>query len=260
MYHTHNNFKKLNEKINSNEHVKSFFQNLKNYKFDGFESSVKVTKDRVYTDRFLVIQNKSDHAKNDMLTVLPRITTNSNLIQKCKSQYSLCDRYGFAIEVSDKVNYRIYFETDMTSYRKEVVARDGRDRTVTITGYRWNSGEDHNYVTTEYSHLLDISKSNIKSELSKLELKYVPAYFDQHELLRFYTVKEDKTKRNSLCFQLKNFTVDSLREEMTSLNKDATIHIDEYGKTKTSNISYGIDKNGNLFYTHYFLLYNAVYS
>lgn len=250
----------INEKINSNPDVKDFFAKFDGFRFDFLEHSIKITKSDVLENRFLLGENRNKNSKLNLIKILSKLTTNQLIIKASIDSMLQSDRYGFAIEIGNTVNYRIYFETEMTPYRKKVVSEDSRDRTTAITAFRWNQNEDRNVVITTYDQLLENDKDKIKSELKKLEIKYLPEYFDNYDILRFYVVSENKTKRNSLAFQLKNFDISNIENSLVELNPNSKRIIDEYSKKFCGNISYGFDKNQNLFHTFYFTLYNNVYT
>lgn len=250
----------INEKINSNPEVKDFFTKFDGFQFDFLEESIKITNTNILDGRFLLVENKRSTSKQNLIKFLSNLTSNKLVITESINQLALCDRYGFAMEIGDTVNYRIYFETDMTPYRKKVIAEDGRDRTQTIIAYRWNKDDDKNVNTTYYNHLIDSSKEKIKAELKSLGIQYLPEYFDNHKTIRFYTVNESKSKRNSITFQLDKFSVSNVSESITKLNQSAIPFIEQYKNKFCGNISYGFDKNQNLFHTFYFTLYNNVYT
>lgn len=250
----------INEKINSNPEVRDFFAKFDGFRFDFLEHSVKITKDKIWSNRFLLAENKKTNSKQTINQILSKLTNNQHLIKESLNQLILSDRYLFAIEVNDSVSYRIYFETDMTKYREKVVSEDGRDRTTTIVGYRWFKDDDKNVVVTNYEQLIDVSTDKVKLELQRLNIQYVPEYFDAHKILRFYSISENVTKRNSTSFQLKNFNISNIEKFLVKLNPDSKQIIDNYSKEYCGNIAYGFDKNQKLFHTFYFTLYNNVYT
>ena len=250
----------INEKINSNPEIKEFFTKFDGFRFDFLEESIKITNTNILDGRFLLGENKNQNSKQNLIKILSNLSSNKNLINESIIQLAVCDRYGFAMEIGDTVNYRIYFETEMTPYRKKIVSDDERDRTQTIIAYRWNKDDDKSVNTTYYNHLIDTSKENIKAELKSLDIQYLPEYFDNHKTFRFYTVNESKSKRNSITFQLDKFSISAVSESITKLNQNATPFIESYKNKFCGNLSYGFDKNQNLFHTFYFTLYNNVYT
>ena len=250
----------INEKINSNPEIKEFFTKFDGFRFDFLEESIKITNTNILDGRFLLGENKNQNSKQNLIKILSNLSSNKNLINESIIQLAVCDRYGFAMEIGDNVNYRIYFETEMTPYRKKIVSDDERDRTQTIIAYRWNKDDDKSVNTTYYNHLIDTSKENIKAELKSLDIQYLPEYFDNHKTFRFYTVNESKSKRNSIAFQLDKFSISAVSESITKLNQNATPFIESYKNKFCGNLSYGFDKNQNLFHTFYFTLYNNVYT
>lgn len=250
----------INEKINSNPEAKEFFTKFEGFRFDFLEESIKITESGVLDGRFLLGENKNQNSKQNLIKILSNLSSNRQLIDAATTQLAVSDRYGFAMEVSDSVNYRIYFETEMTPYRKKVISDDGRDRTQTIIAYRWNKGDDKNVNTTYYNQLIGPSNEKIKAELKGLSIQYLPEYFDNHKTLRFYTVNDSRSKRNSITFQLDKFSISHVSEPIIKLNSAAAPFIDYYKDKFCGNLSYGFDKNQNLFHTFYFTLYNNVYT
>lgn len=250
----------INEKINSNPDVKDFFTKFDGFRFDFLEESIKITNTDILDGRFLLGENRKSSSKQNLAKLLPRLTSNKFVITDSINQLAFCDRYGFAIEIGNTVNYRIYFESEMTPYRKKVIAEDGRDRTTSIIAYRWDKNNDRNFVITNYDQLIDNSSDKIKAELKSVNIQYLKEYFENHKIQRFYKVGEDKTKRNSIAFQLEKFSISSISNILLDVNQDSKKIIEEYSNKFCGNISYGFDKQQKLFHTFYFTLYNNVYT
>lgn len=239
--------------------IKNFVNIIKSSNIDFMEHSVKISQDEYLDNRILFAFKSVNNSKNFVKEILESLTNNKQLIQESLIQYTLCDIFGIAFEVTDEINCRIYFETEMTLYTSNIIRSKNQIKKTNIIGYKWNLNSDQ-YLITQYDFFVRLNIKIIKKYMKDVEdvefTNFVINQYLSNNINSFYTVYDKNSPRNSIDIGLRNFDISLLPKSIKNINVSdvAKQKINQYNHMKIYHISFGKDKSNKNFFTLYFRL------
>jgi hypothetical protein len=252
-----------------------FHDLLKNVRWKEILHSVKLHTNRINKNRLLYGINSDSIRYRDIVKILTELNFPFEKFPELETYYYSSFDLGFALEKSKsgELNYRIYFEKNYTPSEMrrtidEMIRSNNDNYFPIIKGIKWNLESSEDVVVTEYQSIVNYSPEELIKRISNqgahlpkfIKNKFLAAQ-DKVDMTRNYRpIEAYEATTGRLSFDIrfeKNtvYTQDLCDSEMDMKYKRNLLEtLAEFNSVPIGHIATGKDRNGENFFTIYYLV------
>jgi hypothetical protein len=238
----------------------------------GVERSLKIERQAVFDQRFLLTFAKDDFAGDAYLVLKPLLLALSfpaslHLRLRHDLQRATIIHLAYECGVDNTVTYKVYCEFADDVYRHLATGR--LDAVAVHCAYKWQADCFNQFQISDYRMLPRLSREQLQREVDRyaLHLPWLAALLDvacqrvPAEQLFFLTVSDRDSLRQSFALTLYDADIALSQLDCLSLSPTDSLGVDRgqwqrilnnYGDQQLGNIAVGLSRNDQLFTTLYF--------